>query len=126
MKANIDELKRLRDNKTSLWFWKVVFSSKFRCRELTKPTEVFIDEVKSNYVELKSTKDPERGFFIRVFYSYDSYPKEGSIVTVHGLCESKEECMDEYNASFMDQIDKVQSYSEEKIKYLKSKILKSC
>lgn len=60
-------LRRLRDNKTSLWFWKVVFSSKFRCRELTKPTEVFIDEVKSNYVELKSTKDPERGFFIRVF-----------------------------------------------------------
>lgn len=119
----VSELKKIIEEKT-FWYYRIDFTSTFRCSILTKPTEVVLSLVEEGSqwfrVEIRNRKnnnllDTRRG--------YRTSDLE-QVFGMYSLFETEKECKDSYNSGIYDQIDKLQSYYESKLDYLNKKLQK--
>lgn len=119
----VSELKKIIEEKT-FWYYRIDFTSTFRCSILTKPTEVVLSLVEEGSqwfrVEIRNRKnnnllDTRRG--------YRTSDLE-QVFGMYSLFKTKKECKDSYNSRIYDQIDKLQSYYESKLDYLNKKLQK--
>lgn len=119
-----EEIKNLPLGKT-FWYGYISFREKtFRCNSILKPIEVRIElntydsyyktivsivSVKDgkhidSFSSVRKSTDPECKFYIMFF-------------------DTEEECKEYYNASVHNTIDRLQHFYEEKLKYIKSKLI---
>lgn len=119
----VSELKKIIEEKT-FWYYRIDFTSTFRCSILTKPTEVVLSLVEEGSqwfrVEIRNRKnnnllDTRRG--------YRTSDLE-QVFGMYSLFETEKECKDSYNSRIYDQIDKLHSYYESKLDYLNKKLQK--
>lgn len=112
----VDRLQHFKENSKSLWYFMLEFSSKsYKCTRLVKPIEVLVTnwDEKSDYSLILKSKNKNlvfKNYHIRFFLPY--------------LFETREECVEAYNAVVQDQKDKLQHDYEERLRYLNSKIEK--
>lgn len=119
-----EEIKNLPSGKT-FWYGYISFREKtFRCNAILKPLEVRLEiETSGPYyktqVKLISVKD---GKFIDSFSS-SKESTDPECRFYMRLFDTEEECKEYYNTSIHNTVDRLQHFYEEKLKYIKSKLI---
>lgn len=113
------EIMNLPKDKT-FWYSCISFREKtFRCSSIIKPAEIILKIDIDNLLYLRRVSDdalieclqnyreitnPECKFYVRIF-------------------DTEEECKEYYNAQIHNTVDRLQHFYEEKLKYIKSKLI---
>ena len=120
-----EEIMNLPKDKT-FWYSCISFREKtFRCSSILKPVKIILrietsnndcyktilylrrvsdNSVIGSFQGYKERKDSECKFFVRIF-------------------DTEEECKEYYNAQIHNTVDRLQHFYEEKLKYIKSKLI---
>lgn len=112
----LEQLEKHRKEGTSFWYGRIEFSKKtYRCTKRIKPVEVSIKE--------RGLKDD---YYIQLVDKNMTYIYYSALISQ--LCpdsyETREECIEAYNSEVLNQKDKLQHDTEERMKYLDSKLEK--
>ena len=109
-------LSEYRDDSESLWYVMLEFSSKsHRCTRLVKPIEVLVTNWDKNNDYSLTLKNKNKNLVFKNYHVKYFLPY---------LFETREECVEAYNAVIQNQKDKLQHDYEEKLRYLNAKIEK--
>lgn len=105
-----------KENSKSLWYFMLEFSSKsHRCTRLVKPIEVLVTNWDKNNDYSLTLKNKNKNLVFKNYHVKYFLPY---------LFETREECVEAYNAVIQNQKDKLQHDYEEKLRYLNAKIEK--
>lgn len=102
---------------TQFWYYQLDFSIKtYRCAKIIKPVKVTIQyEDNNSAIKLVDSKGS-----IIIKYYFCGYNEK----SIYYLFSTREDCIEDYNKVIYNMKDRLQSYYEEKLKYLDSKLIK--
>lgn len=113
------EIMNLPKDKT-FWYSRISFREKtFRCTSIIKPAEIILKIDIDNLLYLRKVSDNS---VIRSFQGYKER-KDSECKFFVRIFDTEEECKEYYNAQIHNTVDRLQHFYEEKLKYIKSKLI---
>lgn len=113
------EIMNLPKDKT-FWYSCISFREKtFRCSSIIKPAEIILKIDIDNLLYLRKVSDNS---VIGSFHGYKER-KDSECKFFVKLFDTEKECKEYYNAQIHNTVDRLQHFYEEKLKYIKSKLI---